>query len=347
MNEWYFIVVFAAGLAVGVILFPLARMIESRGIDSFLDGLVRMLAIPFSFVRNVVRRKTAAAREAARKCGQTDTPRVDLREQQLDDTAQIIRGMLLSLAAAVQRTDKAASDSNEALDDIRGTLDQMALPGDLKDIHFLLLGEIDRMISSNCSLKSELVHSREVLSTQREQIESLKTAVRIDGMTQLANRAFFDEKLTEMTRLNERYRETFSLLLMDVDNFKKINDSYGHQGGDRVLKGVGFKIKSILRHTDFVARFGGDEFAVILVKAPVESAAEIARKLCRAIEDSRFILDGNEIRTTLSIGVAEAEIGENEDSLLRRADLALYQVKQGGRNGVSVAAKKTANVERA
>jgi diguanylate cyclase len=98
----------------------------------------------------------------------------------------------------------------------------MRLPDDLLEVHSLLLNEIDRVISSNSALKRELAHSREILATQRQQIESLKTAVRIDGMTQLANRACFDEKLTEMIRLLDRYEETFSLLMIDVDNFKTI-----------------------------------------------------------------------------------------------------------------------------
>lgn len=337
MKAWQFIIIFTSGLTIGVILYPLVRMIESKGINNFLDALVRMVTIPVSFAVKLFRGSAAVVRMTGGQAGRPENRQVDPREQQLDDTAQIIRGMLLSLATAIQRTDKAASDSTQTLDDIRSTLDKMVLPGDLKDIHFLLLSEIDRMISSNYSLKNELVDSKEVLSTQREQIESLKTAVRIDSLTQLANRAFFEEKLTEMTSLCERYRDNFSLLMIDVDNFKNINDNFGHQGGDRVLKGVGFKIRSSLRHTDFVARYGGDEFAVILIKASGEFAASVARKLCREIEESRFLLDGNEIRTTLSIGVAEAEVGESEDSLLKRADTALYQVKQGGRNGVSLA----------
>lgn len=336
MNVWHYMLIFGAGLALGVILHPLARMIESQGIDSFLDGLGRFVGYPFSLVGRLIRR-LRPSKEVPKEAPTEAPPRVDPREQQISDTAQTIRGILLSLATVIQRTDKAASDSSQALGDARNTIDRMRLPDDLLEVHSLLLNEIDRVISSNSALKRELAHSREILATQRQQIESLKTAVRIDGMTQLANRACFDEKLTEMIRLLDRYEETFSLLMIDVDNFKTINDTHGHQGGDRVLKGVAYKIRSTVRQTDFVARFGGDEFAAILLKATAASAARVAEKLCQQIRESRFLLDGEEVRTSLSIGVAQALPGESEEDLMKRADSALYRVKQGGRNGLAVA----------
>lgn len=337
MKAWQFALIFTSGIAGGIILYPLARLLESKGIDHLLDSLARFVTAPFRRTKRPTETGEPPARNEEQPLPPVDVPAVDPREQRLDDAAQTIRGMLLSLAAAIQRTDKAASDSSQTLDDVRHTIDRMNLPSDLKDMHALLLGEIDRMITSNNALQNELIQSQEVLANQRQQIENLKTAVRIDGMTQLANRAFFDEKLREMTQLRDRYDDSFCLLLIDVDNFKVINDTYGHQGGDRVLKGVAFKIRANLRSTDFVARFGGDEFAVLLVKASAKAAAVIGRKLCEEIENSRFILDGNEIRTTLSIGLAEAENGESETSLLKRADTALYQVKQHGRNGVWIA----------
>jgi len=126
-------------------------------------------------------------------------------------------------------------------------------------------------------------------------------------------------------------------MIIDVDNFKDINDTHGHPGGDRVLKGVAYKIKSTLRATDFVARFGGDEFAAILMKAKAPVAGDAAQKVCRQVRESRFFLDGEEVRTSLSIGVAEIAAGESAEQLLKRADKALYRVKEAGRNNVMVA----------
>jgi diguanylate cyclase len=336
MNIWQFSLLFGSGIALGVILHPLARMIESQGIDRFLDALARIVVAPFSLIKRIFRGKDDPGK-ARGEAVEAESRAVDPREQQISDTAQTIRGLLLSLAAVIQRTADAAGDSAQTLGDVRDTIDRMALPDDLREVHGRLLAEIDRMISSNATLKRELLQSQEILASQRRQIETLRTEVRIDGMTQLANRAFFDEKLAEMIRLRERYGDPFSLLVMDVDNFKDVNDTHGHPGGDRVLKGVAYKIRSTLRVTDFVARLGGDEFAAILIKAGADAASRVAGKVCREIRDSRFLLDGEEVRTTLSVGVAEAAAGESADDLLKRADRALYRVKTGGRNGVVVA----------
>jgi diguanylate cyclase len=200
--------------------------------------------------------------------------------------------------------------------------------------------EIDRVISSNSTLKGELAHSQEVLADQRKQIEDLRTAVRIDSLTQLANRAYFDEKLTEMVKLRQRYDdEPFCIMMIDLDNFKVVNDTHGHQAGDRILKGVALKIKASLRGSDFLARFGGDEYALILIKTGVEAATEVAWKLCEEVRASRFLLDDSTLSMTLSIGVAEAARNDTDETLLKRADQALYRVKESGRNGVFVGNK--------
>jgi len=336
MHLWHFIVILSTGIALGIILHPLARMIESEGIDQFLDSLARTVTAPFTYLGRTFGRKFAS-RRALKDTREATTRQVDPREQQISDTAQTIRGLLLSLASAIQRTDQAASDSSQTLGDVRNTIDHMAIPDDLREVHSQLLTEIDRVISSNSTLKQKLFHSREILATQRQQIDTLKTEVRIDGMTQLANRTCFDEKLLEMVRLWECYGDAFTLLIIDVDNFKKINDTHGHPGGDRVLKGIAYKIRATLRATDFVARFGGDEFAAILMKSTAAAAAAAAQKVCRQVRDSRFFLDGEEVRTSLSIGVAEIAAGENAEQLLKRADKALYRVKEAGRNDVMVA----------
>lgn len=336
MQPWHFIIILSSGIALGIVLHPLARMIESEGLNQFLDSLGRIVTAPFSFLSRTFGRKLAS-RRVLKETREATTRQVDPREQQISDTAQTIRGLLLSLASAIQRTDQAASDSSQTLGDVRNTIDHMTIPNDLREVHSQLLTEIDRVISSNSTLKQELSHSREILAIQRQQIDTLKTEVRIDGMTQLANRTCFDEKLLEMVRLWERYGDAFTLLIIDVDNFKVINDTHGHPGGDRVLKGVAYKIRATLRATDFVARFGGDEFAAILMKSKAAAAAAAAQKVCRQVRDSRYFLDGEEVRTSLSIGVAEIAAGENAEQLLKRADKALYRVKEAGRNDVMVA----------
>ena len=328
--SWF---IFSGGLIVGLMLHPFARMLKSDGINYVLDLIGQIVTAPFSAIVEYFQKKSDL-NKARRGVEQPDANKVDPREQQISDSAQTIRSILLSLATAIHRTDRAASDSSHALREVRAGIEQADLPDELATAHALLIAEIDRVIASNSELKGELASSQAILATQREQIEALKTAVRIDGLTQLANRAYFDEKLLEMIRLHQRYKEPFALMMIDVDYFKTINDSHGHQAGDRILKGVSFKIKATLRESDFLARFGGDEFALVLIKASLQPATILAGKICTNVRESRFILDGTEFKVTLSIGVAEVHADDTPETLLKRADEALYLVKERGRNGV-------------
>lgn len=333
------------GILVGASLVPLASLLHSRGLETFFDIFGRCVTFPFRLVGRLFRREARSGGEAvseARSPAEDTVPDTsqEQREQLVSDAAQVIRGILQTLARAIQRAEQAATDSSQILAEVRDMIERMNLPEELTDVNAQLLREIDRVVSSNLSLKRELAASQDVLETQRQQIETLKVAVRIDGLTQLANRAYFDEKLVEQMSLFKRYREPFSLLMIDVDLFKEINDTHGHQGGDRILKGIAYKIRGALRESDFVARYGGDEFAVILIKSSGNIACDIAWKLCNEVRASRFILDGVEVRTTLSIGVAEVREGETVEELLQRADRALYKVKDIGRNGVVLADRR-------
>jgi diguanylate cyclase len=287
---------------------------------------------PFSLIGRLFRRR-GDLRQAGKKI-KAAVLRVNPQEEQIKTSSLALRNILQSLSVVIQRTDQAASTSNQTLGDVRNSIGQMEFPNDLSEDHKLLMREIDRVISGNTVLKQELSRSQDILASQRRQIEELRAAVRLDSLTQLANRAYFDEKLVEMINLRRRYKDIFSILLVDVDNFKGINDRFGHQAGDRIIKGVAFNLRAALRESDVVARFGGDEFAILLYRSNARSAVEVAHKLCHAQRESRFLLDGANINVTLSIGVAEANDEDTAETLLKRVDQALYRVKSEGRNGV-------------
>jgi diguanylate cyclase len=327
-----YLLVFGSGLMAGMLILFFALKIQSGENIDFIGSLGRL------FSPLVVAVRGASHVIGRLKGGESDPSYVvDPREQNLYDSAQAIRSILLILTANIRRTDKAANDSSLVLGGVKSTIHTMQLPADLSEAHSLLMQEIDRVISSNSTLKGELAKSQAVLTEQQRQIEDLRTAVRIDGLTQLANRVYFDEKLNEMIAVRKRYGDPFSLMMIDLDNFKDVNDSYGHPAGDRILKGVSLKIKASLRGSDFLSRFGGDEYAIILVKTDAKAALEVAWKLCDEVRASRFLLDDNALTMTLSIGVAEAAENDTEETLLKRADAALYRAKAAGRNGVSAA----------
>ena len=317
------------GIIIGLILIPLVKQVGFDDLNVFLTWVAGAIARPCARLFRW-RRLPAPSLEASQNEAMRE---VDAREKQISDSAQTIRTILLDVAKVIQHTDKAASDSSQALDDVKESFDQMELPADLVEAHQIVLREIDRVLASNTLLKGELASTQETLADQRRQIENLRTAVRIDALTQLANRAYFDEKLAECLSTLKRYHEPFALMMIDLDNFKEINDTHGHPAGDRILKGVAFKIRESLRGSDFLARFGGDEFALILPKADARTASDVAWKLCHNVRESRFLLDSVAITVTLSIGVTLAYAADEEDTILKRADSALYQVKQSGRDG--------------
>jgi len=337
MSITMYLLVFCAGLIAGLTICSIVRMMNSAENMRFIDALWRLFSTPLSL--GWIFRRRPETGTLPLKSNEDGMQKIDAREQRISNTSQTIRSILLILAANIQRTDRAASESSQMLGDVRSVIDKMELPADLKEAHTLLMKEIDRVISSNSNLKGELAESQEILADQRRQIEDLRTAVRIDSLTQLANRAYFDEKLSETIRLHRRYGEPFTIMMIDLDNFKAINDTYGHQAGDRILKGVALKIKASLRGSDFLARFGGDEYALILVKTDAEAATEVAWKLCDEVRASRFVLDDATLSMTISIGVAEAHGDDTDETILKRADQALYRVKESGRNGVFVADK--------
>lgn len=159
--------------------------------------------------------------------------------------------------------------------------------------------------------------------------EELRELAQTDVLTGLKNRRAFDESIREKVAFYKRRKGTFSLILLDVDHFKSINDTWGHAEGDEVLRGMSRLLLDTLRCVDCVARYGGEEFAIILPDTEAEGAIATAERCRVAIEKYQF----SHGKVTASCGVATWN-GEDEQTLLVRADLALYSAKQGGRNRV-------------
>jgi diguanylate cyclase (GGDEF)-like protein len=160
-----------------------------------------------------------------------------------------------------------------------------------------------------------------------------------DGLTQLYNRRSFDDHLAKARAREERQGGRFAVLLLDIDHFKKLNDTFGHPAGDAALKHTARVLESHLRQGDEAARYGGEEFAVILPGADAAGAAPLAERVRAAIEGSQVVFEGARLAVTVSVGVAAwPEDGREIEALLAAADRALYSAKQEGRNRVASAA---------
>ncbi|HVL00109.1 MAG TPA: diguanylate cyclase [Dongiaceae bacterium] len=183
---------------------------------------------------------------------------------------------------------------------------------------------------------------QERTSELQEANSRLQEVSATDGLTQVRNRHFFDEKLALEWSQNARGNSQLSLLLIDGDHFKAINDTYGHLCGDAMLKHIARIFNATVKRAgDFVARYGGEEFTILLCHTDLMGAARVAQKICEEVASQPLQWEGKSIHFTVSIGVANRQPNRDEDpkSLLREADAALYQAKETGRNRVMLFTK--------
>jgi diguanylate cyclase (GGDEF)-like protein len=177
--------------------------------------------------------------------------------------------------------------------------------------------------------------------TDRKRAESrLKNLAEHDPLTGLLNRRRFDEELADTISRVRRHGGRAAILLIDLDRFKLVNDTYGHKTGDEVLVAVAAELRARLRGTDIVARLGGDEFAAVLYEADAEAAQAVAGDLAAALRSKQVVSAGAELGVTASIGIVLVDretIGD--DAALIAADRALYSAKNGGRDRIALAGR--------
>ena len=171
----------------------------------------------------------------------------------------------------------------------------------------------------------------DVEASYHEEIYRLMT---MDGLTQIANRRAFDEGIVREIARAQRYARPLSLLLFDVDHFKQKNDRWGHLAGDAVLRELAAAVKPHVRREDLLARVGGEEFAVIAPEIDLDGARILGEKLRKVVATTDFKFEAERIPTTISVGAASVLATDRAEDLYGRADAALYQAKQGGRNRV-------------
>lgn len=204
-----------------------------------------------------------------------------------------------------------------------------------------LLGNTRDMREAIGTLQARLENSQREIAALRVQVERAREDALADGLTGLVNRKGFDKALATCLAGSGPSSNGPSLLMTDIDHFKKINDNYGHLFGDKVLRAVAQILKDNVKGKDTAARYGGEEFVILLPDTPLRGAAVLAEHIRGTIESSRIRrADTRESleKVTISIGVATYQTGEAPEKFLERADGALYAAKGSGRNRVSLAA---------
>ncbi len=262
--------------------------------------------------------------------------------------------------ASMERTSQAHDSNNtfnniveSQMDDIRGSAQISKTLAEFKSLVVARIATIkealeskrkddeSRLQEANREME-ELQQNLKAVKKEIEQVQErskvLEQETLIDPLTGTHNRRAYSRKMKEELQRYRRMHHPFSLLIFDVDHFKKVNDQYGHWAGDKCLKEIIKRIRPVLRETDFLARYGGEEFVVLLPGIEQDNALIVAEKLCKLIEKTRFVYKGKEIPLTISIGVTQVKPADQSgETIFTRADQAVYQAKQSGRNRAMVA----------
>ncbi|WLI12652.1 MULTISPECIES: diguanylate cyclase [Pseudomonas] len=186
------------------------------------------------------------------------------------------------------------------------------------------------------SLAERVAHMEQEALGYREHLEEQRQKALIDPLTGLPNRAAWSERLEQEIGQWQQHGNTLLLAMLDLDHFKRINDNYGHLAGDKVLKIIASVLRKRLRGTDFIARFGGEEFVLLMPATPPMAGAKLLEALRASIEACPFHFKGERVTITISMGLTAFRSGEHSDLVLKRADQALYRAKNNGRNRIEL-----------
>lgn len=242
-----------------------------------------------------------------------------------------------SVFGALKETSTATSSYSEVLQSVSGDLESGVDAKSIAKLTSTLLSETQKMKVSNDQLEDSLENAHSDVETLQREIDELRRESLIDPLTKINNRKSFDTSLKKGVEEARKDGTPLSLIMTDIDHFKKFNDTYGHQTGDQVLRLVAMTLNANVMPKDTAARYGGEEFAIVLPQTPHAQALTIAEKMREAIQSRSLMKKStNEKlgRVTSSFGVATLSNGDTADSLVERADECLYAAKSEGRNRV-------------
>ncbi len=250
-----------------------------------------------------------------------------------------MRQLIVSIADMATHSGAEAQKFSHALTDRvqRFNSGEMSVEA-LRDVISGLLADTTAMRDSITAIQGQLLESKSKAEKLGHELKRVREEVVTDMLTGLLNRKGFSQALdSETVRVSES--RNLSLLMIDIDHFKQVNDTYGHLLGDKVIRFVGMTVKDRIKGKDIAARYGGEELAVLLPETSLAGARSVAEEIRRAVATARIqrLDNGQAIGAiTVSLGVAQYRPGETHEALIARADAALYRSKESGRNRVSV-----------
>lgn len=267
-------------------------------------------------------------------------------ENEANNIRQISSQIESTLGDVLERMGEVGADTDRygsVLAEVSNEIDGADSSG-IQKIVAKLVAETQRMADQNDSLKGRLESSSLEINQLREDLANVRQESLTDALTGIANRKMFDNTLHECATGALQNGEPLSLMLLDIDHFKKFNDTFGHQLGDKVLQLVAHTMTQCVKGRDLPARYGGEEFAVILPRTNLEDATTLADQVRLSVAQRKIVRKstGQDLGTiTMSIGVSAYVPGEDLQDLVKRADEALYAAKNAGRNKVMTQAADT------
>lgn len=272
----------------------------------------------------LARRRSPAAGHVQENSGGPDRERASR-------LAGDLKSLTDSVASSVERHSAAIASIDQRLRTETPGADAEAFNTPLTN---LVVGVVGEMLGANERLQTELTQAKSELQQQSIELAQHRSEALTDPLTGLPNRRALDDHLRSRQQAWKVHRAPFCLLMLDIDHFKRFNDTHGHHAGDAVLKAFGAAVTGALRKQDVISRYGGEEFAVLLPHATLEEAQGAVRKVRSAIANLRVSFEGRQLAVTASGGLAAVQKGEATDDLVDRADKALYAAKRAGRDRV-------------
>ena len=253
-------------------------------------------------------------------------------------------GSLVKLMNSTNQLNEDVDVHNSVLEDAKHEIEKIDSGDHLAELQTALISNIARVVQSNRRLENDLVVTRYQLDNQAQELDRSRHEARMDGLCDVGNRKAIDETLQFMvSRYQKDQKASFGLMLIDIDHFKRINDTFGHFAGDEVLTSIAIALKECVRPDDFVGRLGGDEFCILLDGLKDADAQMVGTRIRSIIELYDFSLNESNQSTvvTMSMGLGVIQPDDDAVSLYERVDKALYKSKQLGRNRLCMISEKS------
>jgi len=258
-------------------------------------------------------------------------------KKKLKDLDQIAERLSVKILSVLQKTDS----SSKEIKDLKIEIEKVDTASNFESVKEKLLKIATSIDKELECFQDEIKKEDEEIKRLKEKIKSLENKVKklskevkTDFLTNIANKKAVMEELKKQESSFKRYNTNYSVVFFDIDHFKNINDTYGHDAGDIVLKSLGLLFRRYARDVDLIGRFGGEEFVAILPNTDKEGAYKFAEKLRSIIEKAKFMYKNTRIPVTVSAGVASRDEATSYEELLKKADERLYIAKRSGRNRV-------------